>query len=91
MRVCGVVTQGQGCIGRRGVATPPPPLAGAQPTPSHSPPDAKCQTQRHLQPTVTAPDRFGNPLQPPAPRLAPVEAPASGPRPLGPGLQPAAT
>ena len=44
--------------------TPPPP--GAQPMPSHCPPNAKCPPQWHLQPTVTAPNRFGNLLQPPA-------------------------
>ena len=43
----------------------PPPLSGAQPTPSHYPPNAKCQLQWHLSPTVTAPNRFGNLLQPP--------------------------
>ena len=32
----------------------PPPLQGAQPMPSHCPPDAKCQPQWHSQPTVTA-------------------------------------
>ena len=40
-----------------------PPLQGAQPMPSHRPPDGKCRLQ--WQPTVTAPNRFGNPLQPP--------------------------
>ena len=51
----------------------PLPLQGAQPMPSHCPPDAKCQPQRHLQPTVTAPNRFGNPLQPPVyPPLGPA-------------------
>ena len=34
---------GQGCIG-----SPPPPFQGAQPMPSHCPPDAKCQPQWHL-------------------------------------------
>ena len=43
----------------------PPPLQGAQPMPSHCPPDAKCRLQWHLQPTVTAPNRFGSRLQPP--------------------------
>ena len=37
---------GQGCIGRGGA--PPSPLQGAQPTPSHCPPDAKCRAQWHL-------------------------------------------
>ena len=37
---------GQRCIGRGGA--PPPPLEGAQPMPSHCPPDAKCQPQWHL-------------------------------------------
>ena len=33
----------------KGVRSPPPPLLqGAQPMPSHCPPDAKCQPQRHL-------------------------------------------
>ena len=44
----------------------PLPLQGAQPVPSHCPPNAKCQPQWHLYPTVTAPNRFGNLLQPPA-------------------------
>ena len=62
---------GAGCIGR-GAEPPPPPLQGAQPTPSPCPPDAKCQPQWHLQPTVTAPNRFGNLLQPPVePPLGP--------------------
>ena len=38
---------GQGCIGRGG-EVPPPPLQGAQPMPSHCPPDAKCQPKWHL-------------------------------------------
>ena len=42
-----------------------PPLQGAQPMPSCCPPDAKCQPQWRLYPTVTAPNRFGNFLQPP--------------------------
>ena len=47
----------QGCIGRgRGAA--PPPLQGAQPTPSHCLPDGKCQAQWHLKLTVTAPNRL---------------------------------
>ena len=33
--------------GRRGRYPPPPPLQGAQPMPSHCPPDAKCQPQWH--------------------------------------------
>ena len=45
--------------------SPPSPLQGAQPTPSHCLRDAKCQPQWHLQPTVTAPNRFGSLLQPP--------------------------
>ena len=44
---------------------PAPPFQGAQPMPSHCLPDAKCQFQWHLHPTVTAPNRFGNLLQPP--------------------------
>ena len=44
---------------------PPPPPQGAQPRPSHCPTDAKCQPQRHLWLTVTAPIRFGDLLQPP--------------------------
>ena len=44
--------------------------------PSHCPPDAKCQLEWHLSPTVTAPNRFGNLLQPPVPP------------PLGPPLSP---
>ena len=32
----------------KGGSPPPPPLEGAQPTPSHCPPDAKCQFQWHL-------------------------------------------
>ena len=32
----------------KGGGTPAPPLHGAQPMPSHSPPDAKCQPQWHL-------------------------------------------
>ena len=36
----------------------------AQPMPSHCPPDGKSQPQWHLQPTVTATNRFGNLLQP---------------------------
>ena len=32
----------------RGGGTPPPPLQGAQPTPSHCPPDAEYQLQGHL-------------------------------------------
>ena len=46
LQVCptqGVGCGGQGCVGRGD-----PPLQGAQPTPSHRPPDAKCQRQRHL-------------------------------------------
>ena len=43
-----------------------PPLQGAQPIPSHCLPDGNCQSLRHLQPTVTAPNRFRNILQPPA-------------------------
>ena len=43
---------------RGGGTPPPPPLQGAQPMPSHCLPDAKCQLQRHLQPTVTAPIAF---------------------------------
>ena len=31
-----------------GGGAPPPPLQGAQPMPSHCPPDAKCQAQWHL-------------------------------------------
>ena len=42
-----------------GGEAPPPPLQGAQTMPSHCPPDGKCQLQWHLQPTVTAPNRFG--------------------------------
>ena len=44
----------------------PSPLQGALSMPSHSLPDGKCQALRHLCPTVTAPNRFGNLLQPPA-------------------------
>ena len=55
---------GAGCIGR-GAGAPPPPLQGAQPMPSPCPPDGKCQFQWHLYPTVTAPNRFGNLVQPP--------------------------
>ena len=48
------------------------PLQGAQPTPSHCLPDAKRQFQWHWEPTVTAPDRFGNLLPPPTePPLGP--------------------
>ena len=36
-----------GCIGRR-EGTPPPPLQGAQPMPSHVLPDAKWQPQWHM-------------------------------------------
>ena len=43
----------------------PPPLHSAQPMPSYCLPDAKCQLQWHLSPKVTAPNRFGNLLQPP--------------------------
>ena len=46
---------------------------------------AKCQPQRHLQPTVTAPNRFGNFLQPP--RTA-FEVPSLLMRPLGGGGHP---
>ena len=35
----------QGCIGRGGGYPPPATLQGAQPLPSHCPPDAKCQPQ----------------------------------------------
>ena len=57
---------------KRGRYPPPPPLQGAQPMPSHCPPDANCQPQWHLQPTATAPNRFGNLLQPPVqPLLGP--------------------
>ena len=42
-----------------------PHLHGAQPKPSHCPPNAKCRLQWHLYPTKTAPNRFGNLLQPP--------------------------
>ena len=44
---------------------PSPPLQGAQRMPSHCLPDSKCQLRWHLPPTVTAPNRFGNLLQPP--------------------------
>ena len=49
----------------KGGTYPLPPLPQyAQPMPSHCLPDGKCKAQ--LWPTVTAPNRFGNPLQPPA-------------------------
>ena len=44
---------------------PRAPLQGAQRTPSHCPPDGRCHFQWHLQPIVTAPNRFDNLLQPP--------------------------
>ena len=50
----------QGCIG-----SPPPPLQSARSMPSRCLHDAKCQLQRHLQRTVTAPNRCGNLLRPP--------------------------
>ena len=56
----------------RGELPPPPSLQGAQPMPSHCPRDGKCQLQWHLQPTVTAPNRFGNLFRPPiSPLLGP--------------------
>ena len=36
-----------GMHGGGGGGTPPPPLQGAQPMPSHCPPDGKCQPQWH--------------------------------------------
>ena len=42
----------------------PPRLRVAQHMPRYRLPDSKCQLQWHLQPTATAPDRFGS-LQPP--------------------------
>ena len=51
----------QGCMASGG-DTPP---LHARLMPSHCLPNAKCQTQWHLQPKVTAPNRFGNLLQPP--------------------------
>ena len=56
-----------------------PPLQGAQPMPSPCLPDGKRQAQRHLQPTVTAPNRFGNLLQPP---VYPLLRPPLGPFPF---------
>ena len=47
----------------------PPHLQGAQPMPGCCLPNGKCQLQWHLQPTVTAPNCFGNLLQPPIPPL----------------------
>ena len=52
---------GAGIQWKRG--SPPASLEGTQPMPSHCPPDAKCQPQWHLQPTVTTPNRFGNLLR----------------------------
>ena len=46
-----------------GEGTPPPPWG-----PAYAQlrlPDGKCQLQWHLCQTVTAPNRFGSPLQPP--------------------------
>ena len=43
----GIAGEAQGCVGRGG-GCPRPPLQGAQPRPSHCPPDAKCQPQWHL-------------------------------------------
>ena len=61
---------GQGCILERGGGAP---LQGAQPTPSHCLPNGKRQLQWHLQPTVTAPNRFCHLLQPPVyPPLRPL-------------------
>ena len=57
---------------------PPPRLQGAQPTPSHCPPDAKCRLQSHLQPTVTAPTCLtacGGASQVPSPSNAPPPPP----------------
>ena len=45
----------------KGGRCPPPPLQGAQRMPSHRPPDAKCQLQWHLQPTVTRPQPLWQP------------------------------
>ena len=56
--------------GRGGYAPAPPP--GRPAYAQLRPPDAKCRFQWHLEPTVTAPNRFGNRLQPPAkPLLGP--------------------
>ena len=52
-------------LARDALEAPPPPFQGAQPVPRHCPLDGKCQAQWHLQPTVTAPNRLGNLLQPP--------------------------
>ena len=41
-----------------------PTLRGALRMPSHCLPDGMCQLGWHLQPTVTAPNRFGNRPQP---------------------------
>ena len=59
-----------GCIGRG-----EGPIQGAQPMPSHCLSDAKCQPQRHLSPTVTAPKRFGNRLWGPFPSTASLPPP----------------
>ena len=60
---------GRGRDALEGRVVPPPPFPippqGAQPVPSHYLPDGKCRLQWHLQPTVTAPNRCGNLLQPP--------------------------
>ena len=52
--------QGQGCIGKGGGGNPP--IQGAQPMPSHRPPDGKRQLQWRLQPTVST-----QPLRQPPP------------------------
>ena len=55
-----------------GAPSPPPPGRPAY----AQPPDAKCQLQWHLYPTATAPNRFGNHLQPPVePPLGPPPRP----------------
>ena len=43
---CGLVGTTRDAL--EGGRYPPPPLQGAQPLPSHCPPDAKCQLQQPL-------------------------------------------
>ena len=50
---------------RGGGGPRPPPLQGAPPMPSHCTPDGRGHLQWHLQPRVTAHNRFGNLLPPP--------------------------
>ena len=67
------MAQPQGCIGRGGAAPPPPPLRGAQPMPSHCPP--QCQVPGSMV-FVTDSNR-PQPLWQPPPTACPTAAGAT--------------